>query len=131
MSPNRIEKEGKELFSPEPWFLKESEIDLEKQEAELVKLKLENERLSLELDEERRSAGRRGIFLYILLAIFAILIPITLVVIIADGLRLFGIDIDTTTINLLAAATIAEVAGLLAIGVGWLFRDSGGKSRKE
>ncbi len=123
MPAKNLEKEGKELLSPKPWFIQEREIDLEKQEAELTRLKLENKGLEQELDEERRKAGRRTLVLYVLLAIFAILIPITLAILIADGAYL--IDMDTSTLNILAAALIGEIAGLLTIALVWLYKGRG------
>lgn len=45
----------------------------------------------------------------------------TLVIIILQGFKLWGFVLDTSTINLIGAATIGEVAGLLGIVVKTIF----------
>jgi uncharacterized membrane protein YqjE len=110
-----MNKEGKELLSPKPWFIREAELDLEQREIRLEKQKAE-------LEEQLRNMQRQDRVLMILTLIFTALIVFSLVIILLNGFGIGGFQIDTTTLNLLAGSTIAEVAGLLAIALRGIFK---------
>jgi len=100
MSPR---KEGKDLLSPEPWFVDEFRRDQERKDLELEKLRAEI--------RERRAIEK------ILSIAIPVLIVLTLGIIVADGFNLWNMDIDTTTINILAGAVIPETLSLFAIAL--------------
>lgn len=61
--------------------------------------------------------------------IFAGALFFTLLIIILQGFSVGGFSLDTTTINLLAGATVAEIGGLLGTAFAWLYAQQ--RDRKE
>lgn len=111
--PRRINKEDKELLSPKPWFIREVE---RKQAREDVQLETQRAKL-----RERQSIS------IILSVAIPILIALTLAIIVCDGMNLLGLDIDTTTINILASTVIPEALGLIAIALRGIWGDTNTK----
>lgn len=72
-----------------------------------------NERIQI-LESQRRVLNT---FIWI----FAGALLFTLSIITLQGFSIGGFNLDTTTINLLAGATIAEIAGLLGTAFAWLY----------
>lgn len=101
--PRKLKKEAKEFLSPKPWFVRDIEREQEREDIELEKLKVE--------------LSERAKILNILAYALPGLISLTLVIIVMDGFRLWGFDLDTTTANILAGTVIPEALGLLAIAL--------------
>ena len=100
-------KAGKENLPPKPYFHREMDLDIRKRE--------------LELEIKKMKIEYRSYMMVFLVGIFAFLVVFTGSIIILHGFSIGGLNLDTTTVNILATATIAEVAGLLTIALKWLF----------
>jgi len=108
MPTKRPEKEGKEFLSLKSYIAREvetevrqKEIYIEDQEAEMI--------------GRRHMTERQEKLFTILVYAFPVSVAFTLIVVLLDGLHIGGLDVDTSTVNLLIGATIAEIAGLLTI----------------
>jgi hypothetical protein len=108
MPAKRPRKEGREYLSPHSYIAREVETEIRQKE------------LSIE-DREAEIAGRRQLtarqerLFRVLVYAFPISVVFTLGVVVLDGLHVANLDVDTTTVNLLIGATIAEIAGLLTM----------------
>ncbi|OGO63978.1 MAG: hypothetical protein A2Z45_10845 [Chloroflexi bacterium RBG_19FT_COMBO_55_16] len=118
----RKEKESKETLIQKSWIVREFEADVRKKELEVEQQVIELEQQNAKLEEKLRNIGRQERILIILTVFFTGLIVFTLGLILLDGFNIGGFSLDTTTLNLLAGTTVAEVAGLLAIALRGIFK---------
>jgi hypothetical protein len=109
-------KEGKDLLSPTPYFVREIE-----REQDVKDLKLDQERAALE--ESKQSMRLRILFSIILTTFFGISLIFSLVIIILDSITISGFEVNENILTTLTASTIGEVAGLLLIAYRWVFRN--------
>lgn len=101
-------KEGKETISPPNYILRELELDDRRQEAEVAQKELVVKKVQSQIALQARLT-------YLLTTAFSSALLLTILVILLQGFAAWGFHLDQTTVNLLAAATIGEIAGLLTI----------------
>ena len=111
-------KEGKETIYPPNYILRELELDDRLQEADVAQKELTVRKAQSKIELQTRLT-------YLLAIAFSSALLLTIAVILLQGFAAWGFHLDQTTVNLLAAATIGEIAGLLTILISNL-----GKERK-
>jgi hypothetical protein len=108
-------KIGTENLDPGNWITRDAELDYEER-------MLEVQRQIAELQELHLQIRDRTALLWTLTIIFGGGLGFSLACIIAQAVRLGGFNLEVSTINILAGATLGEVAGLLGIVYGALFK---------
>jgi hypothetical protein len=83
---------------------------------------LELQRQIIELQELRKQIQNRSLLLWTLTIVFGGCLFFSLVIVILHGFKIAGFSLDITTMNILVAGTLGELAGLLGVGYGALFR---------
>lgn len=117
----KITRSSRQTLATKTFILREIEADVRLKELEVEQKIVELESQKAELEQKLRMARGQERTLLVLIAVFTGLILFTVSLILLDGFNLWGFKLDTTTLNLLAGATIAEVAGLLGIAFRWLY----------
>jgi hypothetical protein len=118
----KITRSSRQTLATKTFILREIEADVRLKELEVEQKIVELESQKAELEQKLRMARGQERTLLVLIAVFTGLILFTVSLILLDGFNLWGFKLDTTTLNLLAGATIAEVAGLLGIAFRWLYQ---------
>lgn len=108
-------REGKETISPPNYIIRELELDDRRQEAEVAQKELAIKQAQRQIELQARLT-------YFLTAAFSSALLLTIAVILLQGFAVGGFHLDQNTVNLLAAATIGEIAGLLTILINSLVR---------
>ena len=108
MPVKKLLKEDKEFLSPESYIVREVEAGTRQKELEVEE---RESRLAGKIQMTRRQEK----LFTILVVAFPMSVIFTLVVVLMDGYKLWCLDVETATINLLIGATIAEIAGLLTL----------------
>ena len=108
MPARKFQKEGKETLPSRSYIIREVEADTRKKE-------LEVEEQESRLVGKIQMTSRQERLFAILVYAFPVSVIFTLMLVVLDGYSMGGFDVDTSTVNRLIAATIAEIAGLLTI----------------
>jgi len=109
-------KTGSETLKPKNWIQREYE------DPDYEKKILDIQRQIEELRELHVKIQDRTVLLRTLTIIFGAGLGFSLACVILYGFKLGGFDLEVSTINILVAATLGEVAGLLGIVYGALFK---------
>jgi hypothetical protein len=118
MPTKRSKKEGTEFLSPTSYIAREVETEIRQKE-----LYIEGQETEL-LGRQHLRKRQENLFTILVYA-FPISVAFTLIVVLLDGLHIANLDIDTSTINYLIGATIAEIAGLLTMIITGSIRNKG------
>jgi hypothetical protein len=83
---------------------------------------LELQRQILELQDLHAQMLNRSRLLWTLTLVFGGCLAFSLAIVLLHGFKVGGFSLDVTTLNILVTATLGEIAGLLGIGYGALFK---------
>jgi hypothetical protein len=109
-------KTGTERLEPKNFILREYE------DPEYDQKILDLQRQVIELQELSSQIKNRSLLLWTLTVVFGGCLFFSLVIVLLHGFKVAGFSLDVTTMNILVTGTLGELAGLLAVGYGALFR---------
>lgn len=110
-----IRKIGKQELEPQTIIQREYEVGIREKEIELEEREAKLNREMAKLNDQLQNSRRKGIITVILTGGFMIALIFSLAIIFIDAFHFWGVDIETSTVTLLATSTIGELSGLLVI----------------